>query len=81
MPRRHESWTLLKHLNNLTHNLWLNVGDYNEIVDMLEKWGRAEKRDGQMELFRTSLVECCLSDLGYVGSKFTWSNARRMEVS
>jgi hypothetical protein len=29
-----------------------------------------------MELFRISLEECCLNDLGYVGSKFTLSNAR-----
>ncbi|XP_059436328.1 uncharacterized protein LOC132169286 [Corylus avellana] len=67
---------VIKHLHKVTKGPWLSVGDYNEIVDMSEKWGGAEKRDGQMELFRGNLEECGLSDLGYVESKYTWSNAR-----
>lgn len=29
-----------------------------------------------MGLFRATLEECCLSDLGFSGPRFTWSNCR-----
>jgi hypothetical protein len=29
-----------------------------------------------MELFRTALEQCNLSDLGYKGSRFTWTNCQ-----
>ena len=55
------------------------MGDFNEIVSMGEKWGGADKRDSQMEQFRSALEECDLCDLGFIGSKYTWSNAKEDE--
>jgi hypothetical protein len=72
--KRHESWELLAHLKNLCPGAWMVVGDFNEIVNQSEKIGGAQRREGQMVLFRNVLEDCGLSDLGFLGSKFTWSN-------
>lgn len=56
---------------------WICMGDFNEIL-----WGR-EKRGGKlksvrsMEFFRDTLTRCDLSDLGFTGQPYTWSNCRR----
>jgi hypothetical protein len=34
------------------------------------------RREGQMELFQSALEKCNLSDLGYSGAKFTWTNCQ-----
>jgi endonuclease/exonuclease/phosphatase family metal-dependent hydrolase len=74
--KRKESWELLKHLQSYSPLAWLCIGDFNEIVDQSEKWGANPRREGQMELFRTALEQCNLSDLGYKGSRFTWTNCQ-----
>jgi hypothetical protein len=43
-------------------------------VDQSEKLGGAIRSEAQMERFRSTLVDCNLGDLGYCGSKYTWSN-------
>jgi hypothetical protein len=55
---------------------WLCIGDFNKIVEQSEKWGANPRREGQMELFRSALEKCNLSDLGYMGSRFTWTNCQ-----
>jgi hypothetical protein len=75
--KRHESWALLHHLHNFCPGAWMCVGDFNEIVEQTEKWGGAPRRDGQMEQFRAVLEDCGLSDLGFVGSKYTWTNGQQ----
>jgi hypothetical protein len=76
VAKRHEGWNLLKCLKNKAPTPWLCVGDFNEIVSMGEKWGGKDKRDSQMEQFRITLEKCELCDLCFIGSKYTWSNAR-----
>jgi len=76
---RDESWSLLSHLKSLSNDAWLCMGDFNEVVDHSEKYGGAMKSEAQMERFRTTLVDCNLGDLGFQGSKFTWSNSRDSE--
>jgi endonuclease/exonuclease/phosphatase family metal-dependent hydrolase len=72
--RRFESWELLHHLKTFSPGAWMCIGDFNEIVEQDEKVGGALRRDGQMEQFQNVLEYCGLSDLGFKGSKFTWSN-------
>jgi hypothetical protein len=72
--KRHESWELLAHLKKFCPGAWMVVGDFNEIVNQSDKIGGAQRREGQMVLFRNVLEDCGLSDLGFLGSKFTWSN-------
>jgi hypothetical protein len=76
LAKRHESWTLLRHLRSLCTGAWMCVGDFNEIVEHREKWGGTRRRDGQMEQFRAALEDCGLSDLGFLGPKFTWTNGQ-----
>lgn len=75
-PKRDEGWRILEYLKSCAPGPWLSVGDYNEIMDLTEKWGNAGRREGQMEKFHDTLEECQLSDLGFIGPKFTWSNTK-----
>ena len=49
------------------------MGDFNEITKQDKKLGGAIRPHNQMPLFRDVIDECSFMDLGYVGSKFTWS--------
>lgn len=55
---------------------WLVLGDFNEIVALEEKFGRDDRSLSQMEVFRDTLTDWSLLDLGFVGPLFTWSNRR-----
>jgi hypothetical protein len=56
------------------------MGDFNEIMDQKEKMGGALRSHAQMENFRRVVQECNFGDLGYKGSKFTWSNKRESGI-
>jgi hypothetical protein len=73
---RNESWALLRHLKIFSLQPWLCVGDFNEITHQEEKIGDARRREGHMATFRLALEDCYLTDLGYNGPRFTWSNKR-----
>ncbi|KAL8552711.1 hypothetical protein ACS0TY_001410 [Phlomoides rotata] len=64
------TWRLLDRLGEGYSGPWLCAGDFNEILDGSEKMG-AEAR---MMAFRDCIEWCGLSDLGYVGNAYTWSN-------
>jgi exonuclease III len=75
--KRHESWALLNHLRIFTPLPWLCVGDFNEITEQSEKTGVVLRRESQMSQFRDVLEDCHFSDLGFTGSKYTWTNCRQ----
>ncbi|KAG6672142.1 hypothetical protein I3842_16G043300 [Carya illinoinensis] len=50
------------------------MGDFNKIISLEEKFGKAFRPYKQMKVFREVLEECELSDLGYKGYKYTWCN-------
>jgi hypothetical protein len=52
------------------------VEDFNKILTHLEKWGGNTRNRRQMWDFQQALEECELTDLGFLGLKFTWSNCR-----
>lgn len=52
------------------------IDDFNEIVEQSEKSGGPLRHESYMVQFRVALEECKLSDLGFRGSKFTWTNCR-----
>lgn len=76
LRKRKESWQLLCMIEPTLHIHWLCMGDFNEILSNEEKFGAASKSFSQMERFREALEDCELSNLGYKGSKYTWSNKR-----
>jgi hypothetical protein len=74
--KRYEAWALLRHLARLNPVPWVCVGDFNEIVELSEKWGGSSRPNSQMQAFQ-QVLECChLSDLGFNGPKFTWTNCQ-----
>ncbi|KAF5464617.1 hypothetical protein F2P56_014683, partial [Juglans regia] len=74
--KRKASWSLLKMLKPEPPMAWLCMRDFNEILSNDEKYGVVTRSFSQMECFRLAIDECDLSDLGYTGSKYTWSNNR-----
>ena len=76
VTKRQESWDLLKVLNNFLPTPWICLGDFNEIILNAEKWGGNNRSSSQMRRFQLALEECELSDLGFRGPKYIWSNCR-----
>lgn len=76
---RHTSWKLLEALRNQCDLPWIVFGDFNEITHLDEKIGWLERDFLQIEGFRRCLYRCGLTDLGFVGPRFTWCNGREGE--
>ena len=70
--RHQESWNTLKHLSCNSSLPWLCTSNFNEIAKSHEKLGGRARPENQMKDFREALDACCLADLGYRGTKFTW---------
>ena len=68
-----ESWKLLKCLSHKCNLSWVCIGDFNEIMYAREKDGGGVRPKGQMRGFYKAINRCHLSDIGYVGSNYTWS--------
>jgi exonuclease III len=77
--KRHESWALLEHLRQFQPQPWMCIGDFNKILTQEEKIGALLQKEGQMDQFRNALGNCQLTDLGFIGSKYTWTNCRSDE--
>ncbi|KAH1096965.1 hypothetical protein J1N35_013886 [Gossypium stocksii] len=79
--KRNEAWRLLRSLAIMEDIPWLVSGDFNEIMYGFEK-KRGQPRDkGRIELFRSTLKDCQLSDIGYSGSWFTWERGNLPETN
>ncbi|XP_059431636.1 uncharacterized protein LOC132165159 [Corylus avellana] len=76
VTKRHEAWELLKVLSRLPPTPWICIGDFNEVISNAEKWGGSSRSSNHMRLFQVALEDCELSDLGFRGPKYTWSNCR-----
>lgn len=74
--KREEGWNLLRHIANLEPGPWVCLGDFNEILKGSEKYGGRSRPRGLMEAFQKTLEDCNLSDLGFKGPKYTWSNCQ-----
>jgi endonuclease/exonuclease/phosphatase family metal-dependent hydrolase len=77
VARRKESWALMRHLACFNPTPWLCLGDFNEIVNLTKIRGAAYKTRRQMREFEETVEDCQLSDLGFIGHKYTWSNGRK----
>ncbi|CAM8991132.1 unnamed protein product [Rhodiola kirilowii] len=74
--RRGIMWDLLRRLHSQFSLPWIVFGDFNEVCfDWKVKGGRI-RGEWQMRAFRETLLDCGLSDLGYKGTPFTFSNRR-----
>ncbi|KAL0413245.1 UNVERIFIED_CONTAM: putative mitochondrial protein [Sesamum radiatum] len=72
--KRDTSWKLLSNLHTRSARPWLCAGDFNELLDQSEKRGGQPRPLWQIRNFHRALENCALSDLGFKGDPFTWSN-------
>lgn len=63
-------------IRDLPNNAWLVGGDFNKILKFSEKFGGNGINHCRARLFLDCINYCRLIDLGFKGSKFTWSNKR-----
>ncbi|CAM8897072.1 unnamed protein product [Rhodiola kirilowii] len=75
--KRKDSWELLRFLNSQSNRPWVIFGDFNEVCFGWEVRGARVRGEWQMKAFREVLFECGLTDLGFKGCPFTFSNKRR----
>ncbi|KAL3839206.1 hypothetical protein ACJIZ3_023797 [Penstemon smallii] len=72
--KRKKSWNLLRRLASSCSKPWLCIGDFNALLYNSEKKGRNIIPAYQLREFRTALQDSGLSDIGFSGYPFTWSN-------
>lgn len=69
---REDSWAVLKTLSHEEDIHWFVCGDFNEILYGCEKQGGLPREERMMDLFRRTLEECHLNDVGFSERWFTW---------
>ncbi|XP_062161961.1 uncharacterized protein LOC133868989 [Alnus glutinosa] len=73
---RKESWALLKQLATFSLDACFCTSDFNEVVEASKKKGGVRRPRFQMLDFQKALGHCHLSNMGFCGPQFTWSNRR-----
>ncbi|CAM8982614.1 unnamed protein product [Rhodiola kirilowii] len=73
---RYIGWELLRKLRRSEQQAWVVMGDFNEVAFSWETDSRRERQAWQMNNFRECLTFCGLTDLGFKGDKYTYSNRR-----
>ncbi|CAM8924024.1 unnamed protein product [Rhodiola kirilowii] len=76
VSNRRESWNLLRQLRRVQGSQWVVLGDFNEILCVKEARGGRQRQNWQIENFIRALEDCNLTDLGFTGYPFTFSNHR-----
>ncbi|XP_062014223.1 uncharacterized protein LOC133730693 [Rosa rugosa] len=72
---RNRTWSLIETLAAQPCSLpWLMAGDFNEVMSNADKSGGPPRAAAAMARFRRTMSVCGLIDMGFVGSRFTWSN-------
>ncbi|KAA3468467.1 Exo_endo_phos domain-containing protein [Gossypium australe] len=74
-------WNLLKRLSSDCNCPWLVAGDFNEIMYSFEKRGGLPRDQKRTEVFRDTLEECRLMDVGYSEAWFTWEKGNLPETN
>lgn len=78
--RRRELW---EHLCSIKHASlgvpWACIGNFNAYTCKQDKFGGAEANWAAMKDFNDCMDECGLTDLGFSGPKYTWSNGHVQE--
>lgn len=74
--KRMEAWSLLRYIAQMEPSPWVCLGDFNEILNLDEKYGGSWRQRGLMENFQKTLDDCGLSKLEYRCPKFMWNNGK-----
>lgn len=74
--KRRDSWEMLRCLDDKSNLPWCIFEDFNDMMCVDEKRGVRPQPRCLLEGFATTVNECGLADLGFVGEKFTWEKLR-----
>lgn len=74
-----KTWEASRSLNGMIEKPWLVLGDFNEILFNHEKEGGRPRPQRYMQAFHNALVDCDLSDMGFMGDSFTWQRGKVRE--
>lgn len=78
--KREDLWDHLRETSCLIGDRpWVWLGDFNSYLHDDEKQGGAILNNRAMKSFNLCVDDCGVSDLGFSGPKFTWSNGRVYE--
>lgn len=69
-----ESWKLMAKINQDLNKPWRVIGNFNEITNQDEKFGRRLRSQKQMEAFHKALESNEFIYIGWKNPKFIWSN-------
>ncbi|KAL9668232.1 hypothetical protein QQ045_002609 [Rhodiola kirilowii] len=75
---RQQLWDELCNVAALCDMPWLICGDFNTIVSWTEKMGGRKRRGKAIRDFNEFITQVGVSDIGFKGSKFTWSNNKEV---
>lgn len=73
----HVSWDLIRTLAYTVSLPWCIFGDFNEILNFDESSSQNYRRGTAIAEFQRVISDTSLTDLGFLGNKFTYSNRRR----
>lgn len=76
-PKRLDSWNVLRNLQSRSDLPWTVIGDFNEVCFSWEVRGNRIRVEWQMRNFREAIQDCKLTDVGFKGNSFTFSNRRK----
>ncbi|CAM8920955.1 unnamed protein product [Rhodiola kirilowii] len=71
------SWDLLRKLKRDSSRPWMVMGDFNEVLYSWEMRSTRDRQQWQMRNFRHCLEDCGLTDVGFKGVTFTYTNRRK----
>lgn len=73
---RNYLWDFIQTLGRIISLPWLLIGDWNQVVNAEDKQGRRPVSSAQSAPLLRTVTACSLVDLGFLGSRFTWTNKR-----
>lgn len=73
---RHNTWSLLRNLNEILTLPWCVIGDFNNILNNGEKRGGKPYPNFLLEGFNKVVLDCYLTDLDLTRHQFTWEKSR-----
>lgn len=74
--RRKRTLDLIKALAGQVFNKWICFGDINDTLSGEEKKGGNPRSFEDLNLGRSTIADCGLQDLRFIGYPFTWANRR-----
>jgi hypothetical protein len=74
--KRMKAWVSLHALLETIDGPWLCFGDFNVVIDDLEKEGGKCGGSSMPSFLKNLMFDIGAVDLGFAGNKFTWSNKR-----